>query len=404
MKNYYFLLLIPFFFLTNAKAAYLTKFAIQSQYLSNSNSLNVNTNGTTPFAVNITIARDMKIYGYENIDWILTVVFQKSGEPDLVLSTPKVINGSDFSGGFMDFTTNATLPAGKSGGKIILKYSYIFYNTTGVPISNVRSIGESNSSYNASITPTPPPSSGFNLQNARLFMANPSGYNMRKADYVTGGQRNFAEQVWANIQGMTSLNDYLYVVQADNLHKVDKDGNFILLGELGIWKGTEGIASSTNGYLYIVQNSRIHKVNPTTGEFSIIGNPEWANTDAIVAYNGYLFLAENGYLYKVNENTGTYIQLNDADWKGTEGMASGADGWIYIVQNGYLHKVDAETGTIQLLGGRDWPNTNNKGVAFFDNSIYILQNYSLHRVNKNTGTFTALGNREYSNSCHLTVL
>ncbi|MBB6498856.1 PQQ-like beta-propeller repeat protein [Pedobacter cryoconitis] len=404
MKNYYLVLLVALFFSTNTKAANITKFIIQSQFLSNSTSLNVKPTEKTPFNVDVTLTRDLKSYGYENVDWILTVVFQKNGEPDLELSTPKAINGNDFIGGFMDFTVNATLPVGKTGGVVILKYSYIFYNNEGVPISNSRSIGVTNTSYKASIPVTPPPSAGFNIQNARLFMANPSGYDLRKADYLSGGQRNFGEQVWANIQGMTSLNGYLYVVQANNLHKVDKEGNFTLIGELGIWKNTEAVTSSTNGYLYIVQNSRIHKVDPTTGTYSILGNPEWANTDAIVAYNGYLFLAENGYLYKVNENTGTYIQLNDAEWAGTQGMASGADGWIYVVQNGYLHRVNAESGAFEVLGGHEWPNTNIKGVAFYDNSVYILQNYSLHRVNKVTGAFTVLGNREYSNSCHLTVL
>lgn len=405
MKNYYFVLLITLLYSVNTKAAILNKFVIQSQYLLSANALRLNTTGDTPFLVDVEIDRYLKDYGYENVDWLVTVVFQKNGEADLALSTTKAVQTTDFSGQtFLRFTLDAKLPAGKTGGKIVLKYSYLTYNNNGSLINDSRITENTLTSFSANI-PDVPVQVGFNINNAHLFMANPSGLDMRKADYLSGGHVNFGEPEWKDIQGMTSLNGSLYVVQANNLHRVDKtNGAFSLIGELGIWPGTEAITSSTNGYLYIVQNSRIHKVNPTTGDFTIIGNPEWANTDAIVAYNGYLYLAENAHLYKVNENTGTYIELGDSEWAGTQGMASGGDGYIYIVQNAHLHKVNTETGNIQVLGGRDWADTNIKGVAFYNNDIYILQNYYLHRVNKDTGEWLTLGARHYSNSCYLTVI
>jgi hypothetical protein len=401
MKNKYVLLIVLLIFSVGAKAFSINKFQIQTQYLKDATTLNI-ASRPTPFKVDVTIGRDLKSYGYELVDISIYVVYrgavQNSQE---AISPAKIITGSNFSGAFTDFTLEANLPASKTTGVIELVFTYTVYSNSGTP--GGRASGQAVTYFNVN-TDVPPSNIPFDLANAHLFMSNPSGQNLRKADYTSGGQRNFSAAVWANVQGITSLNNYLYIVQANNLHKVDQDGNFTILGQQGIWPGTEAVTSSSNGYIYIAQNARIHKMDPNTGQFTIIGNPEWANTEAMVAYNGYLYISENGYLYKVNENTGTYIQLNDAEWAGTQGMASGEDGWIYLVQNGYLHRVNAETGVWNVLGERDWLNTNTHGVAYYDNSVYILQNRSLHRVNKLTGSLQALGNPDYSTSAHLTPM
>ncbi|WP_316820859.1 hypothetical protein [Pedobacter gandavensis] len=402
MKKYYILLLVCFLFSLKLSAAALNSFSIQSQYLVGSQ-LQVSLITSTEFKVDYSIVRFLRNYGYEKIDWIVTVVYQKSGENEIQLTTPVTLTETILTQPLNTRTATATIPPGKVGGIIYLKFQALTYDLNGKLINNLRGTEYSSTSYTTFIpSPVIPPTS-FSGANAHLFSVHQQG-TVRRIDYLTGGFQNLGSNVWANTQGVAHLNGSIFIVQAGNLHKVNPlNGDWVLIGETGIWNGTDVAASSSNGFIYIIQNSRLHKVDPISGDFSILGNPEWGGTEAMVAYNGYLYVVQNSTLHKVDQNTGEYSILGDPDWAGTEAIASSGDGFIYIVQNGYLHKVNTNDGSFVILGGQDWLNTYKMGMAFYDNSLYILQNARLHKVNKNDGSLVVLGNPSYNVNSFLTA-
>ncbi len=406
MKRHYILLVWFILFSLNLNAASLNSFTIQGQYLVGSN-LKVSMSNPTEFKVDYSITRYLKDYGYENINWIVTVVYQKNGEAEIELTTPLTLTESTLVNPINYRTATATIPAGKVGGRVSLKFQSLMYNASGTPVNNLRITEYSSTSYitaTGSVVPEVPviPPAPFNSINAHLFTTYPTD-GIRRIDYISGGFHN-VESNWANTQGMAHLNGYIYIVQSGNLHKVNPiSGSYNLIGESGIWNGTEAVASSSNGYIYIVQNSTLHKVDPNTGNYSILGIPDWAGTEGMVAYNGYLYIVQNSTLHKVDENTGTYSILGIPDWSGTEAIASSGDGFIYLVQNGYLHKVSTTDGSYVILGDREWLNTYKMGMAYYNGFLYILQNDRLHKVNKEDGSYTILGNPSFSQNKFLTA-
>lgn len=410
MKKIFYLLLCLFLFSTTLKAASLDRFVIKSEYLFDATSLRVSATTATSFIAEYRIIRALKNYGYENINWIVTVVAQKPGQSEINLTEPLTLTESTLDQSFNDRTITASIPANLVGAIVRLKYEYLTYNANGLLINNLRNTSYSTYQYTSALSSTTSPNYPgvpYNVADLKLFCSNMgpnvSTGNFRKVSWASGGYNDFAFN-WANIEGVTSLGGFLYVSQAGNLHKVNPNGNYTILGNMGDWAGTQAIASSANGYIYIVQNSHLHKVNATTGDYAVLGGPIWGGTEGMVAYGGNLFIVQNQSLHKVDENTGNYVLISGQDWGGTQAIASSGDGWIYLVQNSYLHKVSTIDGSYTILGDQVWSNTNTKGMTYYDGYLYILQNSRLHRVNKDNGEFAVLGNPNFVNSKHLAAL
>lgn len=414
MKKY-FLLIAIILFSINANSASIVKFQIQSQYLSNSTTLRVSRTKAQDFKVNVTIDRNIKSYGYERIDWILTVVYTVYGEKEIELSSPMTIVDKNFSSnpGYLDLVISATIPANKAGGRVQLKYSTLTYNNEGNLINDRRPDNFTNFTYAVSfdtgVNPEPgadPDPVRFNPNNLRLYTSNGEGANFRLTDYMSGGYLTFGKPEWKSIDGITSLNNFLYVISTNSLHKVDpSNGSWVVLGTVGDWQGTAAITkSTTDGYLYIVSNNRIHKVNPNNGDYTLIGQPEWGGVSSIVEYNDYLYLVENEKLYRVDKTTGAFLRLGNERWEGTRGIASDNQGSLYIISNNYLHKVNSADGSYVLLGPQVWDNTSDNGIIFYKDSLYIVRSNRLYAVDKQTGSYRTLGKPDFNNTAHITIL
>ncbi|MBB6498854.1 hypothetical protein [Pedobacter cryoconitis] len=402
MKLKHLILLLLSFSFYGLRAASLTKFAIQQQYLMDEYNIRGSEHHEVTFKTDITISRALKSYGYEKINWIITVV--SSDNYHIPMSKSIQITESDFPNNTasLDITIDCTSTG--IDPQVRVQMEALTYDDLGNLTPEKRNSRWSSQRFDVSgpfLTDNPP----VNIANANLYSSYAPSSNFRKSDYITGGALTFGQSDWANTQGITSLNGSLYVVQANNLHKVNStDGSYIILGQQQIWKATEAVASSSNGSIYIIQNSRIHKVNPSNGQYSIIGNPEWANTDCLTAYNGYLYIVENNHLYKVNENTGTYTELNSATWGGAKGIASTNDGYIWIVQNGYLHKISTATGEWQSSQYQQWSDAPKGCLAYYNGNLYALKGPYLVKVSIPYLSWDEISYKTYSGCNYLTGL
>jgi hypothetical protein len=385
---------------TGLNAASITKFAIQPQYLTDANTIRGSGPHRVGFKANITITRSLKSYGFEKLRWTLDI----ANEDEQTLSDYIQITEANFPSNLssVDLTVDCSSIGTDKGVRVrVFNQGEI----GGPPVSQDSILIYSTKAFNV-IPPPLNPNPSVNLPDVHLFAAYSQTADFRQIDYITGGSLKFGLSEWANVQGMTSLNGYLYVVQANNLHRINPtDGSWVILGQQGIWPGTEGVASSSNGYIYIVQNSRIHKVNPTTGQFTIIGNPEWANTDCLTTYNGFIYIVENNHLYKVNENTGSYSELNIDLWGGAKGIASSNDGYIWIIQAGNLHKVNATSGEWTMGTQGDWNNSQKGCLTYYNGGLYALRNNSLLvKINVEWLSYDAISSKSVAGNSFLTAI
>lgn len=394
-------------------AGTLDRFSIKRQYLfdDSDNYLFISQNDMfTSFTADYTITRGIKNYGAEHMNWRVTLVAMVTVldegsrfSYEIELTDPIILTDADaLSQPYNDLEIKCNIGrfAPLNYVEIRLKCEALSYDEIdGSLVNTNRDTLYSSKSYIALDGFSPNP---YRREDLKLFSA--IGSYIYGNSYISGGYEQISSN-WANVQGMASLDNFLYIAQAGNLHKLNSvTGVWTLLGPQGVWQGTEAVASSTNGYLYIVQNSRIHKVNPATGSYQVLGNPEWSGTQAMVAYGGYLFVVQNQHLHKVDENTGNYAVISGPDWGGTQAIASSADGYIYIIRNNYLHKLSTYDGSLTVLGGQNWANTAAKGMTFYNGFLYVIQGSQMYKVDKASGFRMALGINNHSQSSHLTAL
>ncbi|WP_316820857.1 hypothetical protein [Pedobacter gandavensis] len=409
MRKPVFTLLFLIMSLSCVNAAKLDRFYIKRAYQldDTDNYVPISQNSNfTQFTAEYTVTRALRSYGLENLNWIVTLV--AIGEEDGIsyeqnISKPITLTHTDgLSQMYNNLEILGTMPNNLlhfDYVEIRLKYEQLSYDeTSGDLINTDRDVTYSKKLYVTTRKEHPNP---FLKGDLKLFSTYYS--ILRKASYVSGGYWNFSEN-WENVQGMASLNGFLYIVQAGNLHKLNPEtGEYTILGTMGDWNGTDAVAGSSNGFLYIVQNSRIHKVDPITGAYVILGNPEWSATEAMVAYQGNLYVVQNSRLHRVSENTGAITLISEPDWGGTKAIASSGDGFIYIIQNSYLHKISTEDASFTILGEQVWANTHQKGMTFYNNSLYVIRNGVLLKVEKGTGSITNI-NSGYNGCAYLTSL
>jgi len=138
-------------------------------------------------------------------------------------------------------------------------------------------------------------------------------------------------------------------------------GSFVQLGGVA-WAGTTSM-TLFNGTLYIIQDDNLWRVNPVTGGYTSLG-PGWGGPTLMagdVTHNR-LWIVQAGRLWKVDPGTGNYSVVGNADWSGATSMASqksvdvpDGDDALYIIQNSRLHWVSTIDGHYTVLGGAAWP-------------------------------------------------
>jgi len=208
-------------------------------------------------------------------------------------------------------------------------------------------------------------------------------------------EKKYGEEApWAGTEVMAVLDDNLYIVQNDLLHKVNpKHGHWKALPDQNetAWNDTKATAVLGEN-IYIVQNSRLHKVN-NNGRWEVLPDQNddeavWSSTKAMAALGENLYIVQNSRLHEVSKN-GLWKVLPDqngteAIWSDTEVMVALGEN-LYIVQNSRLHKIN-NTGRWEVLPDQNddeavWSGTEVM-VALGEN-LYIVQNSRLHEVNKN---------------------
>ncbi|PWG81070.1 SMP-30/gluconolactonase/LRE family protein [Pararcticibacter amylolyticus] len=389
MKKYFLLLvLIVLTSFLNTKAANLSNFYVTPSTAD----FKISVSETSPKNVTagFTIQRTYWSYGWEYLDWTVTLVLNEPSQ-ETALSAPIHITHYDFNGATsLSKTLSATIPQGKLSGVVSLKYQYKVYNGSGTPT------GVTNTEYSSRVYELTLPNQGnVDLNNANIFAV--VGSELRRIDNNTGAYITVGGAVWPNTNVMTSLDGFLYIIQAGNIHRVNKStGSYNIV--TNNFPNSEGIAA-LDGELYIVQNNDLHRMNKDNGAYTVISS-SWNGTEAMTALDGYIYIIQNGYLHKVNKN-GSYSILGGQIWNGTNAMTN-LDGYLYIVQNGYLHKVDKDSGTYSILGSQVWTGTS--GAAAYNGSLYIVQNQRIHKVDKDTGSFAILGNPVWSGTAAVTSL
>jgi hypothetical protein len=150
-----------------------------------------------------------------------------------------------------------------------------------------------------------------------------SASTMWRVDKRTGEAAPFGDYApyWAGTVAMAAVGDGVYAVQADTLYKLNvNNGSVSLFGEdPTTWAGTESMAATGDG-VYAVTQGAFWKVNINNGRVNWMGN-DWAGTPAMTAKNGYVYAASVGWLWRVNTSNGDTIQLGSLPWDGTRAMA-----------------------------------------------------------------------------------
>jgi len=108
-----------------------------------------------------------------------------------------------------------------------------------------------------------------------LWRIRPSGAPERHLEL-----RNFV-----GTSAMTSIGELLYFVRKDTLIRVNLDAprapdRFKVIGTAGDWAGTQAMCSLA-GKLFIVENDRLHSVDPTSGAWTVLGDPAWPGSAAM---------------------------------------------------------------------------------------------------------------------------
>ena len=81
---------------------------------------------------------------------------------------------------------------------------------------------------------------------------------------------HFVTPTYAQIVSMTPLDQKIYIVQGDVLHRVEpKDGNYDRVGQT-LWVGTAAVIT-LGDKLYIVQGGVLHRVDPKDGTYQRLG-------------------------------------------------------------------------------------------------------------------------------------
>jgi hypothetical protein len=160
-------------------------------------------------------------------------------------------------------------------------------------------------------------------------------------------------------------------------------------GEEAPWAGTEVMAVLDDN-LYIVQNDLLHKVNPKHGHWKALPDQNetaWNDTKATAVLGENIYIVQNSRLHKVNNN-GRWEVLPDqnddeAVWSSTKAMAALGEN-LYIVQNSRLHKVYPKDGHWEwkvFPGGRYTAQMHETGmyaelILWF--SRIVMENPALH--------------------------
>jgi hypothetical protein len=105
------------------------------------------------------------------------------------------------------------------------------------------------------------------------------------------------------------------------------------------WFDTEGL-TSIEDMLYIVQNGVLHEVNPTDWSYRY-STTNWGGTQYMSSANGYIHIVQNNILHRVNPSDLSYFHTAE-NWSGIQWMCSWKDN-LYIMKNGEYFEVDPFT-------------------------------------------------------------
>jgi hypothetical protein len=169
-------------------------------------------------------------------------------------------------------------------------------------------------------------------------------------------------------------------------------GSWWRLGPASAWKDTIA-AAVLKAQLYTIETSgALYMTDLSTGTWTLIGKPEFANTVALFGAGDSLYSIErDGSLYRINPSDGRWARVGaTGGWKGSR-FGAVVKGRLYTVNpNGSLCAANFATGACTHIGKAEFGNT----VAMYaaGDSLYTIEkDGSLYRVNPSNGRWARLG-------------
>jgi hypothetical protein len=247
-------------------------------------------------------------------------------------------------------------------------------------MSNLLGLVESGSLKN---NPTP------SLMNGRfgaVFVIKDGSLYCAAVDSATPASRAISVGSWNGTSSMAVLNEDLYIIQNNRIHRVHRvTGEWTEIGAPE-WGGQTFLESIDNS-LYVLQNSTLHRVDPETGAYTVLGGSDWKGATAMTALKGRIYLIQNRRIHRVDPQTGQWTVIGQDSWSGPAYMVGLGDR-LFVIQNNRLHAVNPVDGTWNLLGNDDWSGAT--GLVSVQGLLYAIRNQTMYRVDPGTGSYEVL--------------
>ena len=153
------------------------------------------------------------------------------------------------------------------------------------------------------------------------------------------------------------------------------------------WTRAPLVMTTYGANLYVIENATLHRINPSTGEYSNLGQHWGVDLIDITALGDFLYVIENGTLWRVDPSSGDYTNLG-RNWTVNPTAITALGGFLYVIENETLWRVDPSTGDYTNLG-RHWI-VDPIAMTVLSDRLYIIENGRLWEVNPADGAYTPL--------------
>lgn len=222
-----------------------------------------------------------------------------------------------------------------------------------------------------------PQATGMTYLNNSLYIL--SNETIHKVPPDSGVKEALGTREWWTASNMVAARGKLWLVSQNSLHEADPQNNVHTdwISEEAEWDATTAIAE-LNGSLYIVSQKQLHEFDMGNKRATPKGPPQWANTEGMAAANGKLSIVSQGRLHEVKTGGGEQAPVPEDQWAGTQSMCS--DGKeLYIAQEGRIHITSPSGGGYNFFGPENGFRSTSAMVVAQD-SLFVIENDLLYRA------------------------
>ena len=177
---------------------------------------------------------------------------------------------------------------------------------------------------------------------------------------------------------MTVVQNALFSIYNGQLCRMNLPDNRQVSILPGQWGGFVSMTALENS-LYIIQNDKLHRVNPQTGTRTVLAG-DWPGFSVMTAVGDKLYILQGGKLHQFDPRTNqNHVLRNSDDWSKVTAMTA-VNGRLYLF-SGNLHRVDLETGMSTLLTWDRLVNlTGFASLATIAEQLYMLHGDRLYEL------------------------